>query len=157
MTATTNTSYFVYRGIFGTLKPNETKKTSSLSVTDYFKTINVACKLRSGALTQSQLYAIDAITDNNTPSINTGNNENRLSGPTNGSAFAIIPLDNTRAIPHGDPYTKFGADLNMINRNYLSPTRLERLNVRLLDDKGNLVNLYDSNWSFSLIIHERLN
>jgi len=135
----------------------ETKKTSSLSVTDYFKTINVECKLRSGALTQSQLYAIDAITDNNTPSINTGNNENRLSGPTNGSAFAIIPLDNTRAIPHGDPYTKFGADLNMINRNYLSPTRLERLNVRLLDDKGNLVNLYDSNWSFSLIIHERLN
>jgi hypothetical protein len=29
--------------------------------------------------------------------------------------------------------------------------------VRLSDDKGNLVNLFDSNWSFSLIVEERLN
>ena len=37
------------------------------------------------------------------------------------------------------------------------PTNLERLTVTLTDDKGYLVNLYDNEWSFSLIIEERLN
>jgi murein L,D-transpeptidase YcbB/YkuD len=40
---------------------------------------------------------------------------------------------------------------------YLEPSYIDRLTVQLHDDKGNLVNLNDVNWSFSLIFEERLN
>jgi hypothetical protein len=42
-------------------------------------------------------------------------------------------------------------------RSYVKPTSLVRFTVSLTDDKGNLVNLYDNDWSFSLIVEERLN
>jgi hypothetical protein len=42
-------------------------------------------------------------------------------------------------------------------RNYIKPTNIERLSVALLDDKGNLVNLYDNDWSFTLILEQQLN
>ena len=68
----------------------------------------------------------------------------------------MIPLQDITNI-RPDPYVKFGADLAVHQRNYLSPTYLDRFTARLTDDKGNLVNLYDNDWSFSLIVEERLN
>ena len=40
-------------------------------------------------------------------------------------------------------------------RNYLGPVNLEKFTVRLIDDHGNLVNLANADWSFSLQV-ERL-
>jgi hypothetical protein len=45
----------------------------------------------------------------------------------------------------------------MNKRAYIKPTTLDRLTVSLTDDKGNLVDLYDNDWSFSLLVEERLN
>jgi hypothetical protein len=127
---------------------------TTLSVPDYYNTINVACKLREGSLTAAQIYSINAVTNANTPAV-TGF-INKLTGPNSGTAFAVIPLSGISAL-RPDPYIRFGADLNIYKRNYLSPTNLQRFNVTLTDDKGNLVNLYDNDWSFSLIVEERLN
>jgi hypothetical protein len=79
-----------------------------------------------------------------------------LSGPTSGSAFAIIPLTGITAL-RPEPYIKFGSDLSIFKRDYGSPRILDRFTVRLTDDKGNLVNLNDNDWSFSLIVEEKLN
>lgn len=131
------------------------KTYNSLSVPDYYNTIDVACKLREGSLTQAQIYTINAVTnpDSNNLSVN---QSNALIGPTSNSTFAVIPLENVRNI-RPDPYIKFGADLFIYKRNYLKPTNLQRFTVSLMDDKGTYVNLYDNDWSFSLIVDEQLN
>ena len=132
-----------------------TKSYASLSVQDYYNTTAVACKLREGSLTQAQLYSINAVVANNT-NVNVGGFDNTLTGPTSSSTLAIIPLADIKNI-RPNPYIKFGADLYVNKRSYVKPTSLVRFTVNLTDDKGNLVNLYDNDWSFSLIVEERLN
>jgi hypothetical protein len=134
-----------------------TKKYTSLSATDYYNTKDVACKLREGSLTQAQLYSINAVSS--TPTQNNANGaifNNTLLGPTSGSTFATIPLQGITNL-RPEPYIKFGSDVTVYTRRYINPTNIERLTVSLLDDKGNLVNLYDNDWSFTLILEERLN
>jgi hypothetical protein len=136
-----------------------TKTYATMSIPDYYKTIQVACKLREGSLTQAQQYSINAVsqstTNNLTSSTNSGFN-NRLPAPNIGAAFATIPLvDIPNIRPY--PYVRLGTDLAIYKRRYIMPTNLERFTVSLTDDKGNLVNLYDNDWSFTLIIEERLN
>jgi hypothetical protein len=140
----------------GLISIANTKTYGSISVTDYYKTNSVACKLRGGALTRAQLYAINAVTADSRPQAGASGFNNKLAGANNGAAFAIIPLQNIQTL-RPEPYVKFGADLIYHQRHYLSPIILERITVRLSDDKGNLVNLFDSNWSFSLIVDEQLN
>jgi hypothetical protein len=129
-----------------------TKTYTNLSAQDYYNNVDIACKLREGSLTQAQLYAINAIS---TP-VTTNSVTNTMSGYTSNSAFAVIPLDGIAQL-RPNPYIKFGEDLAINTRNYSAPTSLERFSVSLKDDKGNLVNLYDSDWSFSVIVEERLN
>lgn len=129
---------------------------STISIPDYYKTINVACRLREGSLTQAQLYAINAVSSASRVNNNVSGYSNTLSGPTSGSTFAVIPLVDINNI-RPNPYIKFGGDLISNQRHYIAPTSLERFTVSLTDDKGNLVNLYDNDWSFSLLVEERLN
>ena len=133
-----------------------TKLQPNTSITDYYNTIQVACKLREGSLTQAQLYAINAVTASSTANNNSTGFTNKLSGTSSGSAFAVIPLQGITAL-RPDPYVKFGADLAIYKRNYAKPIILQRFTVSLTDDKGILVNLYDNDWSFSLIVEEKLN
>ena len=132
-----------------------TKTNASISIPDYYNTIQVACKLREGSLTQAQIYAINAVTSSSTANNNSTGFTNKLSGTSSGSAFAVIPLQGITAL-RPDPYVKFGADLAIYKRNYAKPIILQRFTVSLTDDKGILVNLYDNDWSFSLIVEEKL-
>lgn len=133
-----------------------TKNYINLTVQNYYHTNDVACKFREGSLTQAQLYTINAIS-NPTANTNISNNyNNSLIGYTSNSSFALIPLAGIPEL-RPSPYIKFGADLFVNKRNYGKPTMIERISVSLTDDKGSLVNLYDNDWSFSLIVDERLN
>jgi hypothetical protein len=129
-----------------------TKVYNFLSVQDYYNTVDVACKLREGSLTRAQIYAINAITTKPEASAAT----NIASGYTTNSSFAVIPLQGITQL-RPEPYIKFGADLYIYKRKYSAPTSLDRFTVSLNDDKGNLVNLYDNDWSFCLIVEEKLN
>ena len=133
-----------------------TKSYSTISIPDYYKTINVACRLREGSLTQAQLYAINAVSNASNVNNNVAGYNNKLAGPTSGSTFAVIPLNDINNI-RPNPYIKFGTDLAIYKRKYIAPTSLERLTVSLTDDKGNLVDLFDNDWSFSLLVEEKLN
>lgn len=133
-----------------------TKNARRVSIPDFYKTIHIDCKTREGSLTRAQKYSIDAVKESSNINNNNNSLNNKLSGPTSGSAFAIIPLQGITNL-RPEPYMKFGNDVEIFKRNYASPIVLDRFTVRLTDDKGNLVNLNDNDWSFSLIVEEKLN
>lgn len=133
-----------------------TKQNAKISIPDFYKTTRVACKLREGSLTQAEQYSINSIISSSSVNNNVTGFRNTISGPSAPAALALIPLSNISAL-RPDPYIKFGADLTANIRNYSAPIVLNRLSVRLTDDNGALVNLYDNDWSFSVIIEEKLN
>ena len=79
----------------------------------------------------------------------------RAPGPTTSDVLAIIPLKNIQRLrDRGEPYVEFGGSLQTNKRIYFGPVDIDRLRVKLLDDKGNLVNLHGNDWSFTMIIEQ---
>ena len=98
-------------------------------------------------LTQAQIYSANQII------VNRKKNSNRTTGPTNSDVMALIPLKGiTRIRP--EPYVEFGVNLQSNERTYFGPVDIDRLRIKLVDDKGNLVNLHDQDWSFTLTIEQ---
>jgi hypothetical protein len=121
-------------------------------------------------LTQAQLYTANEILFNRTTF------SNKTFGPSSADVLALIPLAGIGALrtklaynldalgnvestnlansQFSQPYIALATGLEANERTYFGPVNLDRLRVRLLDDKGNLVNLNDVDWSFSLIIQQ---
>jgi len=116
-------------------------------------------------LTQSQLYTANEILYNRTTY------SNKVVGPSTADVLAILPLSNISSLRSNifydstgqvtltsnqvsQPYVVFGPSLAVNERTYFGPVNIDRMRVRLLDDKSNLVNLNDVDWSFSLIIEQ---
>jgi hypothetical protein len=97
-------------------------------------------------LTQSQIYTINEIMKNNEKT-----SEYRLKSPTTTDTFAILPIKRSANARIGELYVEFGGSLQDNKRTYFGPVNLERLHVKLLDDKGNLLNLNGADWSITLI------
>jgi hypothetical protein len=95
-------------------------------------------------LTQSQLYTINEIIKNN------DNNSNfRTMAPTTTDVFALIPVKSN--ITTGSTYVEFSGSLQDNIRTYFGPVNIDRLRVRLLDDKGNMLDLHGGEWSLTII------
>jgi len=129
---------------------------------------NIPYMIRSSPrqLTQSQLYTANEILYNRTVY------SNKTIGPSVADVLAVIPLNgigNLRAKIAYDasgnaqlqnsqisqPYIVFGPQLlQAYQRTYFGPVSIEHLRVRLLDDRGNLVNLNGVDWSFTLLLEE---
>jgi hypothetical protein len=125
-------------------------------------------------LTQSQLYTANEILYNRTTY------SNKTFGPSTADVLALIPLAGIGSLrtkiaytypdnkydPNVDPIPSFpnsqisqpfitlSTGLEANERTYFGPVTIDRMRVRLLDDKGNLVNLNDVDWSFSLLIEQ---
>lgn len=96
-------------------------------------------------LTQSQIYTINQI------SANRNNNTNyRAKAPTNNDVLAILPV-SISGTPTGQLIVENGSALQLNSRVYFGPVTIERLRVKLVDDKGNVVNLNGNDWCFTLI------
>jgi hypothetical protein len=96
-------------------------------------------------LTFSQLYTINQINANN------NNNTNyRAKAPTNNDVLAIIPI-SAPGTPTGQIVVDNGSALQLNIRTYFGPVNIERLRIKLVDDKGNVINLNGSDWCFTLI------
>jgi hypothetical protein len=101
-------------------------------------------------LTKAQLYTQDALTKNNNGDSNLSNN--RIYGPASKDLLGMIPLVGiTKLRP--EPLIEDFTDIN-VPRTYSGPVKIDKLRIRLLDDKGNLVNLHDNDWSFTLIVEQ---
>ena len=97
-------------------------------------------------LTAAQLYTINSINNNN------NNLTNYLSkAPTSSDILAILPVKTSVGLETGTLLVEFSGSLQDSERTYFGPVNIERIAVKLLDDKGNILNLNGNDWCVSLI------
>ena len=97
-------------------------------------------------LTQSQIYTINEINKNNS------NMTNYLSkAPTSSDILAVLPVKTSTGVPIGTLMVEFSGSLQDSRRTYFGPVNIERMNVKLLDDKGNVLNLNGNDWCVTLV------
>jgi hypothetical protein len=95
-------------------------------------------------LTNSQIYTINSIIQNNK------NNSNlKAKAPVTTDVLAIIPIK--QGAPFGSIYADFSGSLQDNRRTYFGPVNIDRIHIRLLDDKGNSLNLNGAEWSVTFI------
>jgi hypothetical protein len=101
-------------------------------------------------LTQKQVYAIQASLDQQraqTTAIKLSD------GPTATNVFALIPL-NISNLTNNQKYTREGIDLHDQRRGYFGPVNISRLAVKLINDRGEIVDLNGEDWSFTFICEQ---
>ena len=96
-------------------------------------------------LTQPQIYTINEIIKNNDNNLNL-----RAKAPTATDTFAIIPL-KLGTLATGQMYSSLDGILSENKRNYFGPVNIERMRVRLLDEKGNVLNLNGCDWNLTMV------
>jgi len=74
-------------------------------------------------------------------------------GPFVKDIFGIIPM-KTAGLANGSSYVEFGGTLQNQERMYFGPVNIHRMTIQLLNDRGDLVDLNNSNWSFSLVCEQ---
>ena len=72
------------------------------------------------------------------------------SGPVLKDVFALVPL-KLSGMSFGNTYMEFGGTLQNQDRKYFGPVRIQKFTVKLMNDKGEVVNLNGTNWSFTII------
>ena len=103
-------------------------------------------------LTQNQMYATEQIY---IAQQQLANNTYKLynQGPFVQDIFGLVPI-KTSGLSNGSYYVEFGGTLQNQERLYFGPVNISRLSIKLLNDRGNIVNLNNSNWSFSFVCEQ---
>jgi hypothetical protein len=57
-------------------------------------------------------------------------------------------------LANGSSYVEFGGTLQNQERLYFGPVNIHRMTVKLVSDRGDIVDLNGANWSFSLICEQ---
>jgi len=108
-------------------------------------------------LTQNQIYALTqkANAKNATTSniVNGQNFTNFGKGPFSQDVFAVIPM-KLAGLQNGSYFVEYGGTLQNNNRFYFGPANIHRMTVKLISDKGNVVDLNGANWSFSFLCQQ---
>ena len=110
-----------------------------------FKSLPIMLPTSPRILTQSQIYTVNEIMKNRERTMTY-----RMRAPTSPDIFAMIPMKHG-GMKIGDVYVEFGSSLQTNMRVYFGPVNIERIRIRLLDDKGNIINLNGIDWSVTLI------
>ena len=96
-------------------------------------------------LTQSQLYTINEINKSR------NNTTNYLSkAPTTPDILGILPIKSSGSST-GSLLVEFSGSVQENVRTYFGPVDIDRMCVKLLDDKGNILNLNGNDWCVTLI------
>ncbi len=108
-------------------------------------------------LTKQQLYALTE-TANSKRSSSVISNSNISAkgygtGPFVKDVFGLIPI-KTAGLANGSVYVDYGGTLQNQERSYFGPVNIHRMSVKLVSDRGDVVDLNGSNWSFSLICEQ---
>lgn len=99
-------------------------------------------------LTQKQIYSVEQIleTQNKTKALFNDNVSVK-------DMFALIPVKSSGSTP-GSIYVEFGGTLQQQERTYFGPVNIGRIAVKLVNDKGDVVDLNGGNWSFQLVCEQ---
>jgi hypothetical protein len=124
------------------------------------KTYNVLDKADYSNLTQNQIYSLlevaNAKSQSLTTSTTSGNTVSSTSyglGPFVKDVFGLIPM-KVAGLANGASYVEFGGSLQDQNRTYFGPVNIHRMSVKLVSDRGDVVDLNGANWSFSLVCEQ---
>lgn len=110
-----------------------------------FNSIPILVPSAPRTLTQSQIYTINEINKNR------NNNTNYKSkAPTSPDILSILPIKSTGAST-GSMLIEFSGSLQDNTRTYFGPVNIDKMRVKLLDDKGNVLNLNGCDWCVTLI------
>jgi len=111
-----------------------------------YKKNNQAIVTQPRVLTQAQIYTINEIIKNNR-----ANTNYKTRAPTTTDVFSPIPI-KVGSSPLGTLIVDFGGSLQDNKKTYFGPVNIERMRVKLMDDKGNPLNLNGADWSITLIV-----
>jgi len=103
-------------------------------------------------MTSKQIYSVNQLLNTNN-SILLDPYKTSL-GPNTQDIFAIIPL---KLPAFGQSFIEFGGTLQNQDRIYFGPVNLKRINVRLLTDKGTIINLNNADWSIGINVDQLYN
>jgi hypothetical protein len=104
-------------------------------------------------LTEKQIYATQVAANSMNQDSSIGSSVSTKSygtGPFVSDVFGLIPM-KVSGLQNGSSYVEFGGTLQNQERSYFGPVNINRMSVKLVTDRGNLVDLNKANWSFSLI------
>ena len=102
----------------------------------------------SNKLTQNQLYSINQIVKT----------QNTKKGYTNSGVFVkdifgLIPIKTTGMAP-GSTYVELGGTLQNQDRIYFGPVNIHRMAIKLMNDRGDIVDLNGANWSLQFVCEQ---
>jgi hypothetical protein len=104
-------------------------------------------------LTEKQIYATQVAANSTSQDTSIGSSVSAKSygsGPFVTDVFGLVPM-KVSGLQNGSSYVEFGGTLQNQERSYFGPVNINRMSVKLVTDRGNLVDLNKANWSFSLI------
>ena len=121
-------------------------------------TYNTEQRTDYSKLTQNQIYSLNQVANSKialTNQVTAGevSSKNYGSGPFAKDVFGIIPL-KLAGLQNGSSFVEFGGTLQNQERIYFGPVNIHRMSVKLLSDRGNVVDLNGANWSFSLVCEQ---
>lgn len=132
------------------IKPENSKPTSYFTQDPFLDKLtpdNVSsyiANVPNRTLTKNQLYTIS---QQNLEKQNLGLQNTRLEVHAPNQVIATIPFEETKCEWGSMIFT----DKNKYIREYHSPTNIDRIQVKIYDDKGFLLNLNGNNWCMTLI------
>lgn len=98
-------------------------------------------------LTKSQTYTHNEISNYR----KTFSDKNsRIYAATTSNVFAVIPLDKN-ALETGSIITENGGPLQLNSRNYFGPVDIEKMRIRLVDDRGENIHLHGGDWVLNIV------
>jgi hypothetical protein len=137
-----------------TLLPNDT----SLPLPSYSSQSNYTCDLSGNPIsTGSTNVATNNLTLNQTYALNQILNSQLsqpkliTTGPYVQNIFAVIPL-KTAGLQPGQPLVEMGGQLQQQERIYFGPVDISKLSVKLYNDKGTILDLNNTDWSFVILV-----
>jgi hypothetical protein len=137
-----------------------TEKDTTIPLPSYANRLNNRCPTlkpntiedsNTLGLTQNQIYSMAQITNSNV-AFNLKQKKYSIT-PSVEDIFGIIPL-KLNGLQNGQYFVEYGGTLQNQERTYFGPVNIYRIKVKLVTDRGELVNLNGSNWSFSLICEQ---
>ena len=137
-----------------------TRSQTSIQIPDYAYSTTQSCDPATGQLvatstrqansdnvTQNQLYAQNQAITSQQPTP-----KEYSPGPFIKDLFGIVPIKPPSNA--GDYYTEFGGTLQNQERLYFGPVNIRKMSIQLLTDRGTVVDLNNSNWSFSFVCEQ---
>jgi len=101
-------------------------------------------------LTRSTIYAQQVISNEKEAAKKT---KQYAKGPFTKDVFALVPL-KLAGLANNSVYVESGGTLQDQERTYFGPVNISRMTVKLVNDRGEIVNLNGANWSFSFICEQ---